>query len=70
MGKGFLKPFIEITLYRSFVRVVGNEAAARWQGQSMTKDGGEVTFERIKIFNFNNDDKIVELRGFLSLPGS
>ena len=62
MGKTFLSGFETVGLHEEFVHVVGNEAAARWTGKGVTKEGQRVRFEGINIFEFNDEGKIVNLK--------
>ena len=66
LGKKFMSGFETVGLHEEFVRVVGNEAAARWTGKGTTKEGKQVRFEGINIFEFNRDGKIVKLKGYWS----
>ena len=61
-GKKFMSGF-EIGLHEEFVHAVGNEAAARWTGKGITKEGKQVRFEGINIFEFNRG-YIVKLKGY------
>ena len=64
LGKTFLSSFETVGLYEEFVHVIGNEAAARWTGRGLTKEGKKVRFEGINIFEFDNDGKIINLKGY------
>lgn len=66
LGKAFISAFENVGLYEEFVHVIGNEAAARWTGKGLTKEGKQVRFEGINIFNFNSDGEIVNLKGYWS----
>jgi len=63
-GQAFMSGFKTVGLYEEFVHVVGNEAAARWTGKGLTKEGKQVRFEGINIFEFNSDGQIVNLKGY------
>lgn len=65
-GKKFMSGFKTVGLYEEFVHVVGNEAAARWTGRALTKEGKKVHFEGINVFQFNNEGKIIHLKGYWS----
>ncbi len=58
--------FKTVGLHEEFVHVVGNEAAARWTGKGLTKEGKQVRFEGINVFEFNNDGQIINLKGYWS----
>ena len=62
--------FETVGLHEEFVHVVGNEAAARWTGKGLTKEGKQVRFEGIfegiNVFEFNNDGQITSLKGYWS----
>ncbi|AFY57723.1 SnoaL-like polyketide cyclase [Rivularia sp. PCC 7116] len=66
LGKAFMSGFENVGLHEEFVHVIGNDAAARWTGRGLTKEGKQVRFEGINIFNFNSDGKIVNLKGYWS----
>ena len=65
-GKKFMSSFKAVGLHEEFVHVIGNEAAARWRGKGITKEGKQVRFEGINIFEFNRDGQIVKLKGYWS----
>lgn len=67
-GEAFLSAFQEIGLYEDFVHVVGNEAVAKWEGRGTTKEGAEVRFDGINVFLFDDQGKILKLRGFFAPP--
>ena len=66
LGKVFMSGFKTVGLHEEFVHVVGNKAAARWTGKGLTKEGKQVRFEGINIFEFNNDGQITSLKGYWS----
>lgn len=66
LGKAFMSGFETVGLHEEFVHVVGNEAAARWTGKGLTKEGKQVRFEGINVFEFNNDGQITNLKGYWS----
>ncbi len=66
LGKAFMSGFETVGLHEEFVHVIGNEAAARWTGKGLNKEGKQVRFEGINIFNFNSDGEIVNLKGYWS----
>ena len=66
MGKAFLSGFETVGLHEELVHVVGNEAAARWTGRGLTKEGKRVRFEGINVFEFNNEGQIINLKGYWS----
>ena len=66
IGKTFLSGFETVGLHEEFVHVIGNEAAARWTGKGVTKEGKRVRFEGINIFKFNDEGQITSLKGYWS----
>ena len=63
LGETFVSAFETVGLHE-FVHVVGNEAAARWTGRGLTKEGKPIRFEGINIFEFDEEGKIVNLKGY------
>jgi steroid Delta-isomerase len=63
-GEGFVTAFSQVGLQEMFVEVNGDEAVAYWVGRGIQKDGERVQFEGINHFRFDEDGKIVHLRGF------
>ena len=63
-GKKFMSGFETVGLHEEFVRVVGNEAAVRWTGRGLTKEGKQVRFEGINLFQFDREGKIIQLKGY------
>ena len=66
IGNAFMSGFKTVGLHEEFVHVVGNEAAVRWTGRGTTKQGKQVTFEGINIFQFNSEGQIINLKGYWS----
>ena len=64
LGETFVSAFETVGLHEEFVHVVGNEAAARWTGRGLTKEGKPIRFEGINIFEFDEVGKIVNLKGY------
>ncbi len=56
--------FETVGLHEEFVHVVENEAAARWTGKGLTKEGKQVRFEGINVFKFDRQGKIISLKGY------
>jgi steroid Delta-isomerase len=56
--------FEKVGLTEEQVFVVGNEAAVKWIGRGIGKNGREVTFEGIDIFEVNPAGKIQKLRAY------
>lgn len=56
--------FDKVGLQENFVQITGNEVAVKWTGQGVGKNGTEVTFEGIDIFEVNDTGKIQTLRGY------
>ena len=61
----FMSGFETIGLHEKFVHVFGNEAAARWTGKGLNKEGKRVRFEAIN-FKFDREGKIISLKGYWS----
>ncbi len=66
LGKAFISAFESVGLHEEFVHVINNQAAARWRGKGLTKEGKQVGFGGINIFTFNSDGKITNLKGYWS----
>lgn len=64
LGQAFSSAFETVGLQEEFVHVVGYEAAARWTGHGLTKEGKRVRFEGINVFTFDSDGYIVNLKGY------
>jgi steroid delta-isomerase len=62
--EGIAGAFERVGLFEDHVFVVGNEAAVKWTGRGMGKNGREVTFEGIDIFEINEEGKIQTLRAY------
>jgi steroid delta-isomerase len=56
--------FDRVGLTEEFVTVAGNEVAVKWKGEGVSKNGKEVTFEGIDIFELNSDGLIQTLRAY------
>ncbi len=68
-GVSFLAAFEEVGLHEEFIHVNGLEAVARFTGRGVA-GGQETSFEGIDLFRFDEDGKIVLLRGFFDPPGT
>jgi steroid delta-isomerase len=55
---GIAGAFETVGLTEDSVFVSGNEAAVKWTGHGIGKNGREVSFEGIDVFKFNMDGKI------------
>src|SRR5215208_2947100 len=55
---GIAGAFEAVGLTEDSVFVSGNEAAVKWTGRGVGKNGRQVTFEGIDVFKFNDDGKI------------
>jgi steroid delta-isomerase len=55
---GIAGAFETVGLKEDSVFVSGNEAAVKWTGRGVGKNGREVSFEGIDVFEFNADGKI------------
>jgi steroid delta-isomerase len=56
--------FEKVGLFEDHVFVSGREAAVKWTGRGVGKNGREVTFEGIDIFEINDEGKIQNLRAY------
>ncbi|HEX8708675.1 MAG TPA: nuclear transport factor 2 family protein [Pyrinomonadaceae bacterium] len=59
-----LGAFKEVGLTEEHVFIVGNEAAVKWSGRGTGKNGRDVRFEGIDIFEFNEEGKIKTIRAY------
>ncbi|MFN2492734.1 MAG: nuclear transport factor 2 family protein [Pyrinomonadaceae bacterium] len=57
-------PFNEVGLTENQVFVAGNEAAVKWTGSGISKQGRKVHFEGIDVFEINEAGKIQKLRAY------
>lgn len=55
---GIAGAFETVGLTEDSVFIAGNEAAVKWTGRGVGKNGREVSFEGIDVFEFNADGKI------------
>lgn len=62
--EGIAGAFEKVGLFEDHVFVNGNEAAVKWTGRGVGKNGRAVTFEGIDIFRINDEGKIQTLRGY------
>ncbi len=56
--------FASVELREEFVSIRANEAAVKWKGFGIGKNGCEVTFEGIDLIEVNKDGKIQTLRAY------
>lgn len=56
--------FTTVELTEEFISINGQEAAVKWSGHGISKNGGEVTFEGIDVFEFNANGKIQSIKGY------
>lgn len=56
--------FTTIGMTEVFISINGNAAAVKWKGHGLGKNGCEVTFEGIDVFQFNAEGKIQTLWGY------
>jgi steroid delta-isomerase len=61
--------FEHVGLQEEFVSIQGNQAAVKWIGHGKGKNGREVTFEGIDLFEIGNHGKIQTLRGYWDPAG-
>lgn len=62
--EGIAGAFERVGLFEDQVFVNGNEAAVKWTGRGTGKNGREVTFEGIDVFEVNDEGKIQTIRGY------
>jgi steroid Delta-isomerase len=60
----FLEKFDRIGFAEEFIHLTDNEAAVKWTGRGIGKNGQEITFEGITIFRINEAGKIQTLRAY------
>jgi steroid delta-isomerase len=56
--------FEKVGLFEDHVFIVGREAAVKWTGRGVGKNGREVTFEGIDVFEINDEGKIQSIRAY------
>jgi steroid delta-isomerase len=56
--------FLEVTLIEDQVFISGNGAAVKWTGSGTSKQGKQVNFEGIDVFEINEDGKIQTLQAY------
>lgn len=56
--------FSTVKLTEEFIAINGREAAVKWTGQGIGKNGREVPFEGIDLFEINADGRIQSLRAY------
>jgi steroid delta-isomerase len=56
--------FEAVGLTEEFVHIVGQEVAVKWTGRGVGKNGCEVHFEGIDLFEINDSGKIQTLRAY------
>lgn len=61
--------FVTLELTEEFVSIHGQEAVVKWSGCGIGKNGCEVTFEGIDLFEFNANGKIQSVKGYWN-PGA
>ena len=59
-----LDAFDKVGLTEDHVFIAGNGAAVKWTGRGKGKNGRDVRFEGIDIFEFNDDGLIQTLRAY------
>lgn len=62
--EGIAGMFATVGLTEEFVHAAGNEIAVKWVGRGVGKNGKQVTFEGIDLFEINSDGKIQTVRGY------
>ena len=61
---GIAGAFSRVGLTEDNVFIVGREAAVKWTGRGVGKNGREVIFEGIDIFEINDAGKIQTIRAY------
>lgn len=56
--------FDRVGLTEEFVTVAGNEVAVKWRGEGISKNGKDIVFEGIDIFELNSDGLIQTLKAY------
>ena len=56
--------FKSVTLTEDSIFVAGNGAAVKWTGKGTSKNGKNVNFEGIDVFELNADGKIQTVRAY------
>lgn len=56
--------FATLELTEEFMSINGQEAAVKWSGYGMGKNGSEVSFEGIDVFEVNSNGKIQSIKGY------
>ncbi|UIE37715.1 nuclear transport factor 2 family protein [Leptodesmis sichuanensis] len=56
--------FDRVGLQEEFMSIQGNEVAVKWIGRGVSKNGREVTFAGIDIFEINDQGKIQVVKGY------
>ncbi|QYO65143.1 nuclear transport factor 2 family protein [Leptolyngbya sp. 7M] len=62
--QGVLSLFETVGLQADFISINGNEAAVKWTGYGVGRNGKSVTFEGIDLFQFNSAGKIQTMRAY------
>lgn len=61
---GIVGAFAKVGLVEDHVFACGNEVAVKWTGRGTGRNGREVVFEGIDLFEINDDGKIQTLRAY------
>lgn len=64
---GIAGAFEQVGLTEEHVFIAGNEAAVKWTGRGVGKNGRQVTFEGIDIIEVNEAGKIQTVRAYWNL---
>jgi len=62
--EGITGAFEKVELFEDSVFVAGDSAAVKWTGRGTGKNGRDVVFEGIDVFEINADNKIQTLRAY------
>ncbi len=61
---GVAGAFREVSLREEHVFINGDQAAVKWSGEGVGRNGRRVTFDGIDVFRFNPDGRIQQLWGY------
>ncbi|HKG20476.1 MAG TPA: nuclear transport factor 2 family protein [Blastocatellia bacterium] len=62
--EGIAGAFEKVELFEDSVFVAGDSAAVKWTGRGTGKNGRNVVFEGIDVFEINPDNKIQTMRSY------
>lgn len=62
--QGITQVFETVALHEEFISINGQEAAVKWTGHGVGKNGRTIRFEGIDLFAFNAEGKIQSMRAY------